>query len=345
MKLHFRDRLEAALEALWYGRAPRAWRILLFGPLALASCFFRLGAARRRRRPFKHRSNRPVVSVGNLCVGGSGKTQVVLYLCGRAVEAGLRPAALLRGYRGRERGPVEVPPDGPSDRFGDEAILLTRRCPGARIIVARDRSAGALLAERLGARWIVVDDGLQQRDLEPRRSVVVLGAESPLGNGHLLPLGPLRDPPSRLRDEDAIWLHGEGPGLPGLPARFRSRSVPLGSVPVEDLNASPRSLQGRRLGAFAGIARPERFLKSLESAGASIVIRWVCGDHRVFREKELRKAAETAERLGAEALVCTEKDAVRLPPGLGPLPLPLLALRVSLQLDHGEPEVPGLLTP
>jgi tetraacyldisaccharide 4'-kinase len=344
VRLRFRDRLEAGLEALWYGRAGRVWWILLFVPLGLAACVMRLGAARRRRRPFKHRSQLTVVSVGNLCVGGSGKTQVVLHLCGRAVQAGIRPAAILRGYGGTESGPIEVPQDATPERFGDEAILLARRCPDARIIVARDRAAGAELAERLGARWIVLDDGLQQRDLEPRHSVVVLAAESPLGNGRMLPLGPLRDPLSRLRADDAIWLHGEGSGLPGTPATFRSRSLPRGSVPAEDLKATPRSVRGRRLAALAGIARPERFLRSLEAAGASVVTQWLCGDHRVFRKDDLVCAAEIARRLGAEALICTEKDAVRLPTGLDSLPLPLLALRVELELDFGEERIPILLS-
>jgi len=342
MRLRLRDRIEAGLEALWYGRAAWSWRILLFAPLWVASRFFRLGAARRRRRPYQHRSSRPVVSVGNMCVGGTGKTQVVLYLCERAVQAGLRPAVLLRGYRGRESGPVEVPRDATPERFGDEALLLMRRCPQARILVARDRAAGAVLAERLGAQWIVLDDGLQQRALEPTHSVVVLAAESPLGNGSMLPLGPLRDPPSRLRAEDAIWLHGEGRGLAGFPPAFRSHSVPLGWVPAEDLAKPPASLKGRKLGVFAGIARPERFVRSVESAGASVVAQWLCGDHRVFAKDELRVAAETARALGADALVCTEKDAVRLPSGLESLPLPVLALRVALELDLGEPRLSAL---
>jgi tetraacyldisaccharide 4'-kinase len=340
----FRDRLERWLEALWYRRAPKAWWYLLFAPLGLASSVTWLAAGWRWGRPFRHRVAIPVISVGNLCIGGSGKTQVVLYLCERARQAGLRPAALLRGYRGREVGPIEVPSSGSADRFGDEAILLARRCPEARVVVARDRAAGAELAARLGANWIVLDDGLQQRALEPLRSVVVLAAESPLGNGHLLPLGPLRDLPSRLGPDAAIWIHVEGSAEAPARAVFRSRTIPLGLVPADQPAATPRAFARMRIAAFAGIARPERFLKTLERAGAALTAQWLLGDHRRFDWDELVSAADRGLALGAEAMVCTEKDAVRLPANLGALALPIFALRVGIQLDLGESEISRLLS-
>jgi tetraacyldisaccharide 4'-kinase len=230
------------------------------------------------------------------------------------------------------------------DRFGDEAILLARRCPNVRVIVACDRAAGSELAGRLGANWIVLDDGLQQRALQPSHSVVVLAAESPLGNGRMLPLGPLRDPLSSLEPRDAIWLHGEGSASAGIQPVFRSRTIPVGSVPATDLAAPPRSVNGMKVAAFAGIARPERFLRSLRDAGATLAAHWLRGDHRVFRLDELVQSARLAQSLGAEALICTEKDAVRLPREVGSLPLPVLALQVGLELSLGGSEIPTLLS-
>lgn len=337
----FRDRVERALDALWDGRAPLAFA-LLFVPLGLLSLLTRWGGAVRRRKP-RRRASLPVVSVGNLRVGGTGKTQVVLELCRRAEAAGLSPAVVLRGYGGGEAGPVRVLPSSDPVRVGDEAVLLARRCPGSCVVVSRDRWAGVELARAENRRWVVLDDGLQQTDVEPQRSVVVVPADSPLGNGWLLPLGPLREPPSRLGAGDLVWLHGEGAGE-GVQPAVRSRSKVVGVVPAGDLDAKPQPLTGGQVAAFSGIARAHRFEQSLAAAEAKVVWHWPLSDHRVFSVGELRQAAEGAQRLGATALVCTEKDAVRLPAGLElSLPLPLLALRVELEILAGEDRIARLL--
>jgi tetraacyldisaccharide 4'-kinase len=334
-----RDRLERALEALWEGRAPLAWA-LLFLPLGLLSLLTRWGGARRRRKP-RRRASVTVVSVGNLRVGGTGKTQVVLELCRRAEALGLSPAVVLRGYGGNERGPVRVTAASDPARSGDEALLLSRRCPGTLVVVARDRWEGVELARSEGRRWVALDDGLQQRYVEPQRSVVVMPADAPLGNGWLLPLGPLREPIGRLIAADLVWLHGDGLGL-GVQPAVRSRSKLVGAVSVQDLAAALKSIKGQRIAAFSGIARPHRFRQTLADAGAEIAVDWRLSDHRVFSVDELRLTAQEAQRAGATALVCTEKDAVRLPPGLQ-LPLPLLALRLELEILAGEARLAELL--
>ncbi len=274
-------------------------------------------------------------------MGGTGKTQVVLELCRRAEASGLSPAVVLRGYGGGERGPVRVPPRCDPARVGDEAVLLAQRCPGSLVIGSRDRWEGVELARAEGRKWVVLDDGLQQRDVEPQQNVVVFPADAPLGNGWLLPLGPLREPPGRLGIGDHVWLHGEGRGS-GIQPAIRSRSRAVGVVPVGDLSAPPQPLGGRRIAAFSGIARAHRFRESLAAAGAQVVLDWRLSDHRVFSTEELRQAAEEAQRAGATALVCTEKDAVRLTPGLE-LALPLLALRVELEILSGEDRIAALL--
>jgi len=318
-----RDRVERALEALWEGRAPLAFA-LLFLPLGLLALLTRWAGASRRRKP-RRTSPVPVISVGNLRVGGTGKTQVVLELCRRAEASGLAPAVVLRGYGGKERGPLRVLPSSESTSVGDEASLLARRRPGTLVIVSRDRWQGVELARSEGRQWIVLDDGLQQRDVEPR----------------LLPLGPLREPQGTLGPGDLIWLHGEGEGA-GVQPAVRSRSRPVGAVPAGDLAAPLQDLAGQPIAAFSGIARAHRFRESLTAAGAEVTLEWLLSDHRVFAAEELQQAAREAQAAGAKALVCTEKDAVRLPIGLQ-LPLPLLALRVELEIFAGEDRLAALL--
>ena len=248
---------------------------------------------------------------------------------------------VLRGYGGSERVALPVLPSSKPAQVGDEATLLARRCPGTLVIVSRDRWAGVELARAEGRQRIVLDDGLQQRDVEPGRNVVVVPADSPIGNGWLLPLGPLRQPPASLAVEDLVWLHGEGAGKGVRPA-IRSRSKPVGTVPAQDLSAPPLPVGGQRVAAFSGIARSHRFRESLTAAGAVVVLEWRLSDHRVFAAAELEQAALDAQRAGATALVCTEKDAVRLPPELQ-LALPVLALRVELEILEGEDRIEKLL--
>ncbi|MHB8418983.1 MAG: tetraacyldisaccharide 4'-kinase [Myxococcales bacterium] len=342
MRLRARDRAERWLDALWEGRAPRALALLTL-PLGLLSLFTRVFASWRRRRP-RRRPPLSVVSVGNLRVGGTGKTQVVLELCRRAEIAGLAPAVVIRGYGGQDRGPARVSePD--AVRFGDEAALLACRLRRTTIVVARDRWAGVEVARSLGCNWIVLDDGMQQRAVEPTREVVVVPAESPWGNGRLLPLGPLREPRSRLDGRALLWLHGEGEPA-GLAAAIRSRSRAVGFVPAGDLASEPRwpaAPDGRPVAAFAGIARPERFFRALESLGLALAARWPLADHRTFSAQDLAEAAERGRAVGAACLVCTEKDAVRLPRGLV-AGLPILALRVELAIERGEAAIAGLLS-
>lgn len=341
MRPRLRDRIERAAEALWEGRAPLAY-LLLWVPLFLASLVTRVFA---RRRPARRKaSGCRVVSVGSLHVGGSGKTPVVLELSARAAALGIPAAVVLRGYGGDVAGPTRVASDGDPDRFGDEAVLHARRSPRTLVIVSRERRAGVELARACGARLVFLDDGFQQRRIAPDRSVVVLPAEAPLGNGRLLPLGPLREPPSRLSPEDVLWLHGEpGRRAVGLPIAIRSRLRPAGLVAAGDLAADPAPTPSGPVAAFCAIARPGRFFGMVEAAGLRLAARWPLGDHRPISAAELRAAAARAAGLGASALVCTEKDAARLrvPDDLA---LPVYALRVSLSIEAGEERVAGLLS-
>jgi tetraacyldisaccharide 4'-kinase len=187
------------------------------------------------------------------------------------------------------------------------------------------------LAISRGCHLVLLDDGFQQTAVIPTRQVLVFGAESPLGNGALLPLGPLRDPLSALGGDELIWLHGEGRGDALPRGDVRSRTVPLAA----------EQWRGRRVFAFAGIARPERFFRTLSEAGAIIVGTARFADHRRLAGRELDRLAARAVSLGAEGLVCTEKDLVRLPRAT--TALPVLTLETRLEIVEGQAAVDRLL--
>ncbi len=295
----------------------------------------------------------PVVSIGNLTVGGTGKTPAVEMAVRTLAELGRRPAVVSRGYRRRSRG-VQVVADTASirldaDEAGDEPFLLARRLPGVPVVVGSSRYAAARLAvERFGADAIVLDDGLQHRTLVKDLEVVMTRARHPWGNGRLLPHGPLREPLSALaradlvvaavagRDEDleevqaAVAEHA--PGVPLLAARY---------VPVECWEASRvrrrelRELAGARLLAFAGIAAPDRFRATLAGLDVDAADLVVFSDHHWYSEADLRGLDERARALGAAGLVTTEKDWVRLR-GLRPPRQPLFVVSVRLELVGGQ---------
>ena len=237
MRWRWRDALERGVERLWYG--PKGWLFgLLLIPLGILTPFSRY-ASRRRRRTRATPSPLPLLGVGNLVAGGSGKTQVVLELGRRASGRGLRPALLTRGYGVRLSSPVRVTADSPSALAGDEACLLARRLNDALVLAGPDRLESARLARQLGATLAILDDGLQQRRVAVDRKIWVLPADSPFGNGHLLPLGPLREPPEAISPEDLVWLHGVR--RPGRDADRRRLSFTPGRI-----GSGPRAARGPR---------------------------------------------------------------------------------------------------
>jgi tetraacyldisaccharide 4'-kinase len=275
-------------------RSPEFWRrdgVLprLLSPLSLlwtATGRARFALARPYRAPV------PVVCVGNLGAGGAGKTPVALDLAER-----LGAHVVTRGYGGRLAGPVRVAAHGYRE-VGDEAILLARVAP---TWVARDRAAGIRAAVAAGARVVVLDDGFQNPSVAKDLALLVLDG---LGNGRVIPAGPLREPPAdALRRADAIVLmSGEAP-----------ESRPVLHARLAPVNAE--AFAGRKAVAFAGIGRPEKFFATLETAGAALLERRAFPDHHPYRESELLPLARAAARADA-ALVTTAKDAVRLPPSL-----------------------------
>lgn len=274
------------------------------------------------------RAGCPVLCLGNVTLGGAGKTPAALAVAALLAELGRTPAFLSRGYGGREAGPLRVDPDRhAAAEVGDEPLLLARRAP---TIVSRDRPAGAALCRRIGADAIVMDDGLQNPSLAKDLSLAVVDAVVGAGNGLPFPAGPLRAPLARH------WPHVGGlivigAGAPGdaIAGMAESRGLPVHRA---RLVRESDDWAGRRCLAFAGIGRPEKFFATLAEAGAVIAARRAFPDHHAYQDGELAALAEDAIRLDA-TLVTTEKDAVRLSTAFA---AEVRVLRVRLAFDDPE---------
>jgi tetraacyldisaccharide 4'-kinase len=297
------------MKAPWYwdGRSGQAGR---FVSLALTPLGWLFALAGRLRgaggRPY--RPSAPVICVGNLVAGGAGKTPTVLALCDRLQALGLTPHILTRGYGGAVRGPHRADPDHDSAAtIGDEAALMARRFP---VWVGADRAATAKAATRAGAEILVMDDGFQNPSLVKDLSLVVIDAAYGHGNGRVMPAGPLREPLSRgFARADAVVMIGDpapGEAWPWTPPR-----LPVLHARLTPLRVSP-PLSGRKVMAFAGIGRPEKFFATLRELGATIVDQEAFPDHASFATPLLARLEARAARHQA-LLVTTEKDAMRLP--------------------------------
>ena len=279
-----------------------------------------------------------VVSVGNLNVGGTGKTPAVLYLAERLVKAGRRVGILTRGYGRASREPLtflgsETLP--PVEDAGDEPLLLARRCPEARLFVGADRRALARRArDEFGLEVVLLDDGFQHRRLARDEDVVVVDEAVGFGNGWMLPRGPLREPLSALRRATLFWVRASEAPVPTLPAllgpRVRTRYQPMAWVdpagglhPLETFSAQP-------VLALAGLARPGGFLRTLSGLGVDVRDTAFFADHHRFSARELHEVASRAASLGAR-VVTTEKDRVRLPEGFE-----AWAVRLGVEVPEGE---------
>jgi tetraacyldisaccharide 4'-kinase len=292
-------------------RAPDFWHAapgpvggLVAGLLApLGTAYDAAGRLRRAvARPY--RAPVPVICVGNLVAGGSGKTPVVLSLAGLGVAMGVAVHVVTRGYGGRLAGPVRVDPARhDAAGVGDEALLIAARAP---CWVARNRAAGVRAAVAAGAEAIVLDDGLQNPGVEKDLALVVIDADYGFGNGRVIPAGPLRESIARgLARADSIVLIGDG----AAPAELRDTDRPIFRARLQPVRGG--ALAGARLVAFAGIGRPEKFAATLRTVGASVVAAHPFPDHHRFSEAEIAGLRREAARAGAR-LVTTAKDWVRL---------------------------------
>jgi tetraacyldisaccharide 4'-kinase len=280
-------------------RAPEFWKTKGLLALLLTPLGWLYGAsvAKKARGAAPYTSSARVICVGNLTAGGSGKTPVAMAVAKRLIARGKKVFFLTRGYGGSEAGPVLVKNQS-ADAVGDEALLLARIAP---TIVSRDRAAGAKLAESHGAEVIVMDDGHQNFSLAKDVSLVVVDGAAGFGNGLMIPAGPLREAVTQgLARADAVIVVGNGKtDLGGF----------AGPVLHAHLEAQGAAFAGKRVFAFAGIGRPEKFVATLQASGAIVTGTQFFADHHPYSETEIASLRRSAADAG---LVTTEKDFVRL---------------------------------
>ncbi len=291
-------------------RAPEFWAkggvlSALLGPVGAG-----YGLVGRLRRAWVRpvRVPIPVLCVGNLVAGGAGKTPVALSVLAAMTARGLAPHALSRGYGGTATGPLRVDPlRHDAEQVGDEALLLAGAAP---TWVARDRAAGARAIVHAGGGAIVMDDGFQSPAVAKDFSLLVVDGTYGFGNGRLIPAGPLREPiaDGLARADAVVLMH---PDRLGLADAFSARLPVLRARLVA--TAAGASLRGKRVLAFAGIGRPEKFFATLDSLGAVLVGCRAFADHHRYDPAEIDDVLRRADSMDAVA-VTTEKDAVRLPP-------------------------------
>lgn len=266
-----------------------------------------------------HDSPVPVISVGNITAGGTGKTPMVAWIVRHLSESGCKPAIVTRGYRAEKADPDAAPKS-------DEAELLAE-LTGAAVIVEPDRVAGARRAADGGADVVVLDDGFQHRRLRRQLDIVLIDAVEPLGFGHCLPRGLLREPSAALAEADAIVITHADEVSPERLAELRGRLTalcgpgvvmaeaahkPVAAIDQAGLSHPPTDLAGRKVFAFCGLGSPEHFFASLAGLGADVVGTAELADHAAYCDEDMAGLAEAASRCGAEIMVTTQKDHVRL---------------------------------
>lgn len=295
----------------------------MLSPLA---ALYGLGNSLHRATVTPQDGGLPVISVGNLVAGGAGKTPAALALAAYLEKMGLHPHFVSRGYGGRLTGPLQVDPHRhKAADTGDEPLLLARTAP---TWIGRDRVAAVRAAATAGASCVIADDAHQTWRLKCTVSIIVIDTDYGLGNGRLLPAGPLREPVAEgLKRTDAVILVGSG-----------NASLPdFGELPVFrawlEANAEDAArLRGRRVLAFAGIARPEKFFASLQDIGATVIEARPFADHAAYDEDTIMRLVEAAQTQDAVP-VTTEKDLARFPAEARPM---VECLRVALRFDEDE---------
>lgn len=292
-------------------KTPEFWRQGKGGAKASAlaplACLYSFGAALRRRFTRPARVEVPVICVGNVTAGGTGKTPIVMAIAATAHAMGIEAAVVSRGYGGALQGPVKVDParHGVAD-VGDEPLLIAAQAP---IWVAKDRVAGVRSAISNGAALVILDDGFQNPCLHKDYSLIVVDGGFGFGNEHVLPAGPLREPLGKAMERaDLVVLMGrDDAGVRDkIPPTVLSENASLRPKPPESLPPGTKCI------AFAGIGLPEKFFSSLRAIGLDVLAEYPFPDHFMYAPADLDALVKEAASKQA-VLVTTAKDHVRLP--------------------------------
>ncbi len=311
-------------------------RALLYFPAKLYELGVRARIAAYHHHLFKtFRLNAPVISVGNLTVGGTGKTPCVAFIATTLRDAGHRTAILSRGYKRQTKERVEVSNGADilctSTESGDEPFLLAHSCPGVRVVVDRDRvAAGLWLESRAPVSAYVLDDAYQHLRLARDLNLLLIDATEPLSKAAIIPFGRLREPLTEIRRADAIIITRSDrltdptarAELLKMLNRLSRPETPIFSAwhrmtQLRNLQSQETALladfSGKAVAAVSGIARPERFIDDLTKVGMQIVLRRDFADHHRYSETEFASIIADAQSAHAEAIIITEKDAANLP--------------------------------
>ncbi len=356
-------------------RPPRRWYdALLVNLMFIASRFYRAGIQFRNwmydKRVIRHHAlGCLVVSIGNLSCGGTGKTPVVEVFARSLNAQGRRVAVLSRGYRRRkptfrekwarrfgkkEETPPSVVSDGKnvlldSAAAGDEPFMLASNLPGVAVVVDKDRvKSGIYAIDHFQTDVIILDDGYQYLMLKPHINIALVDSTSPFGNGHVLPRGTLREPVKNIRRADYVFLtKSDGSHKINHLKRFIRRHTlraeiiecchkPKKLVELWTRRESPLdTLKNAKVAALSAIANPASFEGFLEKFGADIKLRDHYADHHRYTEQEIREFMRQAKALGAERIITTEKDAVRIPQ-IADAELPISFLRIEIDILSGQ---------
>ncbi|ANG96714.1 tetraacyldisaccharide 4'-kinase [Brucella pseudogrignonensis] len=278
-----------------YGLAPLSW---IYGAVA----------GRRLLKAEPPKVPAPVLCIGNFTVGGAGKTPTAIAFAKAAKERGLHPGIVSRGYGGNYKGLHIVDPSADSARHvGDEPLLLARHAP---VALCPDRLKSALELHQRGCDFIIMDDGFQSARLHTDFSLLVVDSTRGIGNGKVIPAGPLRAPlTDQMRKTDAVLRIGKG-----AEADFVVRQASRAGRAVYEAQLQPSSsadVAGNRWLAFAGIGNPSKFFASVQQAGGEVAEGKTFPDHYSYQPDDIAKLIETAEKLGV-GLITTAKDYVRL---------------------------------
>ncbi len=353
-----------ALYACMSGRAgPSLWMSLVLAPLWAVSQLYRVAVA-GHHASYVYGLRRPkqlpckVVSIGNLTLGGTGKTLLTIWMARWFHQHGWRTAVLSRGYGTRAKGHVQVVSTGSGplvdwQTAGDEPYLLAQTLPGIPILIDKDRYRSGLFAcNQFGSEVVILDDGFQHYALHRDLDVVLIDASNPFGHGALFPRGILREPLRALRRADAIILtRVETPtaSLDVLRRHIRhwNKCQPRYAMTtcVEGLQQGEASipvgaarLRDRRVVAFAGIGNPQAFTTTLRQLGSNVVAVAVFPDHHPYTPADWHAIVDLAHQQSADCLITTEKDAVRLASDWQ-APIPIYVLRIGVQFTSDSPSM------
>lgn len=332
-------------------------RALLYAPAKLYELGVRARVAAYQNKLLKtFRLNAPVVSVGNLTVGGTGKTPCVAFIASTLRDAGHQAAILSRGYKRQTDGRVEVS-DGKeilctAAESGDEPFLLAQSCPGVRVVVDSDRAAaGRWLEARAPVSVFILDDAYQHLRLARDLNLLLIDATEPLAESAMIPFGRLREPLTEMRRADAVIVTRSNRlndssrselietikklSRPATPVFFAYHSLTSLRNLQNQQAVSPREFSGKPVAAISGIARPESFVEDLKKAEMQIALRRDFADHHRYSAAEFANVIAEAKTANAEAIIVTEKDAANLPvESIRQSSLPVFAARIEFDCEE-----------